>query len=308
MQALRQFDLNLLIIFEALISECHVSRAAEKVFLSQSAMSHALNRLREYCDDPLLVRTANGLQATPRALEMLPEVRRALQLIDRTLAKPEAFDAARSNRVFTIACTDYFEAVIFPGLFARLQQTAPGVRINVEMITDASSREKLENRSVDLVVGVDASHRFPKHLVTEDWLSEHLVCLAGQQNSRISDQLSLQEYLDINHVVFFDQVGDTANPVDSWLQNQQLSRHHSVRTTNYMAAARIVAQTGAIATLPYQMARLFCDLLPVRIVTPPANMPVIDMQILHHPLFDNDPGLVWLRETIKQYDGYLTSA
>ncbi|WP_315979882.1 LysR family transcriptional regulator [Aliamphritea spongicola] len=125
MQALRQFDLNLLIIFEALISECHVSRAAEKVFLSQSAMSHALNRLREYCDDPLLVRTANGLQATPRALEMLPEVRRALQLIDRTLAKPEPFDAERSNRVFTIACTDYFEAVIFPGLFAQLQQTAP---------------------------------------------------------------------------------------------------------------------------------------------------------------------------------------
>ena len=253
MQQLRQFDLNLLIIFEALISECHVSRAAEKVFLSQSAMSHALNRLRDYCDDPLLVRTANGLQPTPRALQMLPDVRRSLQLIEHTLNKPEAFDARCSNRAFTIACTDYFEAVIFPELFAHLQEVAPGVRINVEMITDASSREKLEDRQVDLVVGVDASHRYPKHLITHSWLSEHLVCLAARDNSRIGDKLNLQQYLDSNHVVFFDEVGDTANPVDTWLESQQLSRHHSVRTTNYVAAARIIAQTNAIATLPYQI-------------------------------------------------------
>ena len=98
MKPLRQFDLNLLIIFEALISECHVSRAAEKVFLSQSAMSHALNRLRQYLNDPLLVRTENGLQPTPRALEMLPEIRKALQLIERTLEPTELFVASTSQR------------------------------------------------------------------------------------------------------------------------------------------------------------------------------------------------------------------
>jgi len=129
---LRQFDLNLLIIFEALVSECHVSRAADKVFLSQSAMSHALNRLREQLGDPILVRTEQGLQPTPRARAMAPQVRSALQLLQQSITPIDTFDAATAKRTFTIASTDYFEAVIFPELLSYLLTIAPILKLKLK--------------------------------------------------------------------------------------------------------------------------------------------------------------------------------
>ena len=298
MKPLRQFDLTLLIIFEALISECHVSRAAEKVFLSQSAMSHALNRLRQYLNDPLLVRTENGLQPTPRALEMLPEIRKALQLIERTLEPSELFIASTSHRTFSIASTDYFESVIFPDLVGHLQVIAPHVRLQIEMISEDASSSKLENRHVDLVVGMDASKKIPSHLIAEHWITEQLVCLAGIANKEVGKNLSIQQYINLPHAVFSDLTGDNSSSIDNWLSTQQLSRQSIVRTVNYMAAARIVAQTSAIITLPSHMAKLFSQMLAVRVVEPPKGMPSIEMTTVHHPLFSNDPGLVWLKEQI----------
>ncbi|SIS46194.1 LysR family transcriptional regulator [Neptunomonas antarctica] len=298
MKPLRQFDLNLLIIFEALISECHVSRAAEKVFLSQSAMSHALNRLRQYLNDPLLVRTEHGLQPTPRALAMLPEIRKALELIERTLEPTELFTADTSERTFSIASTDYFESVIFPDLVSHLQTIAPHIRLQIEMISEDASSSKLENRQVDLVVGMDASKKIPAHLIAEHWITEQLVCLAGVANTEVGNNLSIQQYINLPHAVFSDLTGDNSSSIDNWLSTQQLSRQSIVRTVNYMAAARIVAQTSAIITLPSHMANLFSQMLAVRVVTPPEGMPSIEMTTIHHPLFDNDPGLCWLKEQI----------
>ncbi|MEH6576817.1 MAG: LysR family transcriptional regulator [Amphritea sp.] len=301
MKPLRQFDLNLLIIFEALLTECHVSRAAEKVFLSQSAMSHALNRLREQLDDPLLVRTEHGLQPTPRAEAMLPEVRKALQLVERTLSPAEPFQAESSERRFTIACTDYFEVVVFPLLISHLQQVAPGISIEIEIIAEDTVRHRLENREVDLIVGMDTSHTLPRHLVCEPWIAEQLVCLAGISNNQVKDNLSLQQYIKLPHVVFFDLTGETSSAIDTWLAAQQLHRQSISRTVNYMAGARIVAMTDAIITLPLHMARLYTQMLPVRLVTPPEGIPSTEMTTIHHPLFSNDQALLWLKEQVNQF-------
>jgi len=301
MKPLRQFDLNLLITLEALLSECHVSRAADKVFLSQSAMSHALNRLRQQLDDPLLVRTANGLQPTPRAAAMLPEIRSALQLVERTLSPPETFVPKNSERSFKIACTDYFEAVVLPALVSHLQHAAPSISIEVEMITEASTRHLLENRKIDLIVGIDRNLPVPTHLIQQHWVSESQICLAGTSNTKIGNQIDLQQYIQLTHVVFSDLAGETSNAIDVWLKSQQLQRKHSARTVNYMAAARIVAMTDAIITLPLHMAKLFNEMLPVRLVTPPAGIPEVAMTTIHHPLFSNDPPLLWLLDQINHF-------
>ena len=178
-QLLRKFDLNLLIIFEALITECHVTRAAKKVYLSQPAVSHALNRMRDELGDPLLVRTEKGMQPTPRALEMLPAVQQALKLLEATLSPPQPFDPATSTRRFVIATTDYFELVHYPELVARIREIAPNVSLEIELIDDQVLQTGLENREVDLVVGLESFHDIPKRLVTEPWVSDELVCLAG---------------------------------------------------------------------------------------------------------------------------------
>ncbi|BBI54137.1 hypothetical protein HORIV_65580 [Vreelandella olivaria] len=118
MRSLRHFDLNLLLVFEALMRERHVTRAAETLHLSQPALSHALKRLREALDDPLLVRTENGMQPTPRALALLPVVQQALGQLREGLAPPAMFLPGKSKRRFTLATTDYFEEVMYPPFLA----------------------------------------------------------------------------------------------------------------------------------------------------------------------------------------------
>lgn len=298
---LRQFDLNLLLIFEALISECHVSRAADKVFLSQSAMSHALNRLREQLGDPILVRTEQGLQPTPRALSMAPKVRSALQLLQQSITPNDEFDAHHSTRTFTIASTDYFEAVIFPELLSHLLTLAPNIRIEVEMIAKDASQARLANGDVDLVMGMDADQAIPSHLIRKHWISEPQVCLVAKNNHLVKSNLTLKQYLKLAHVVFWDVSQVSENSVDTWLKQQGLSRQHMARTVNYMAAARIVEKTNAIMTLPLHMAQLFERMLDVRIVTPPKGVPVINMTMVHHPLYSEDPAVNWLAKHIQTF-------
>lgn len=304
MNPLRQFDLNLLIIFEALISECHVSRAAEKVFLSQSATSHALNRLRQQLDDPILVRTENGLQATPRALSMLPQVQEALKLVERTITPPKPFDPLTDHRQFHIACTDYFEAVLLPDIASQLQQTAPNVSLEIEMIGPNASHQRLDNRQVDLVVGLDESESIPNHLIKEEWHSQQMVCLATSDHPSVHQTLSLTEFTQMSHVVFSDLTTDSVNTIDDWLTKQGLQRHHIARTVNYMAAASIVAKTEAVMTLPLAMAKLFSSMLNVKIVQPPAGLPPLNMTMIYHPLYAMDPALIWLRQLIHQYSTF----
>lgn len=300
MKSLRQFDLNLLLLLEALLTECHVSRAAERMFLSQSAMSHALNRLRQQLDDPLLVRTGNGLKPTPRASAMLPDIRQAIRIIERSLAPLEPFYHADSNRCFTIACTDYFEAITLPPLMQQLQQIASGIRIEIEMICESGTTERLESREIDLIAGLDSSQPVDPLLVSRVWQQEPLACLAANQNNQIKDKLSVEQYCQLKHVLFTDLTGVSSNQIDHWLESQQLKRNDIARTVNYMAGARIVAATDAIMTLPREMARLFTEMLPVKLVAPPEGIPQIEMVTLHHPLYENDPGLRWLLQQLHQ--------
>ncbi|UTW04362.1 LysR family transcriptional regulator [Amphritea atlantica] len=294
MKPLRQFDLNLLLLLEALLTECHVSRAAERMFLSQSAMSHALNRLRQQLDDPLLVRSGNGLKPTPRAIAMLPEIRQAIRMIEHSLSPPAPFDPSRSDRCFTIASTDFFEALTLPVLMQNLQTSAPGIRIQIEVIRKDGNLKQLENREIDLIAGLDTKQPVDPLLISRPWHSEPLACLIAQGNTQIEQQLSLATYCQLNHVVFSDLAGVPSDQIDQWLAEQQLQRTFIARTVNYMAGARIVAATDAIMTLPREMALLFAEMLPVRLISPPAGIPGIEMVTLHHPLYSNDPGLQWL--------------
>lgn len=298
MSSLRNLDLNLLTVFDALLTECHVTRAAEKVHLSQSATSHALNRLREQLDDPILVRTDRGMQPTPRALAMLPAVRQALKLVERTVAPPETFVPAHSDRTFVIASTDYFEAVVLPDLVAHFEQVAPGVRIEIELISDRLSERRLESHAVDLVVGLDAIEEVPSHLIKQHWIRESQVCVVGADNTRVGEQLSLDQYVELPHVVFADLIGGVTSGVDRWLETQDRQRRYISRNLSYIAAARIVAKTDAVITLPLQMARLFSQMLPVRIVTPPPGMPALEMTLISHPFFAKHPSTCWLKEQV----------
>lgn len=309
MTSLHNLDLNLLVTFETLMTERHITRAAERVHLSQSAMSHALNRLREQLGDPILVRTDQGMQPTPRAMAMLPAVRQSLKLIERTIAPPEDFVPAESERRFVIASTDYFEIAVLPDLVSYLQRIAPRVSVEMELISSRFSAQRLEDHSVDLLVGLDETEEMPSHLIKEHWISEEQVCLVGESNESVESKLSLEQYVESPHVVFVDLVGGgESSRIDSWLEQQGLARHFISRNLNYLAAARIVVKTEAIMTLPRQLAILLCQMLPVRLVKPPLGLPALDMTVICHPFFARRPSTQWLKVQVAEFGNRLLQA
>ena len=301
MASLHNLDLNLLVLFETLMSERHVTRAAERANLSQSAMSHALNRLREQLNDPILVRTDQGMQPTPRAIAMLPAVRQSLKLIERTITPPEKFVPAESERRFVIASTDYFEMAVLPDLVSRLQQIAPRVSIEMELISSRHSAQRLEEHSVDLLVGLDETEEMTSHLIKDPWISEEQVCLVRESNEHVETQLSLEQYVESPHVVFVDLIGGgESSRIDSWLEEQGLARRFVSRNLNYLAAARIVEKTQAIMTLPKQLAILLCQMLPLRLAKPPPGLPALDMTVIYHPFFARRPSTQWLKMQVEE--------
>lgn len=306
MTSLHKLDLNLLVTFETLLTERHVTRAAERSHLSQSAMSHALNRLREQLDDPIMVRTDQGMQPTPRAIAMLPAVRQALKLVERTIAPAEDFVPAKSKRRFVIASTDYFEMAVLPDLVAYLQQAAPRVSVEMELISSRFSAQRLEDNSVDLLVGLDETEEMPSHLISEPWICEEQVCLVGKSNESVKSELSLEQYVNSPHVLFVDLIGGgESSPIDSWLEHQGLAREFISRNLNYLAAARIVVKTEAIMTLPRQLAILLCQMLPVRLVKPPPGLPALDMTVICHPFFARRPSTQWLKVQVAEFGNRL---
>lgn len=301
MRSLRHFDLNLLLVFEMLMRERHVTRAAEKLHLSQPALSHALKRLREALDDPLLVRSGQGLQPTPRALALLPVVQQSLAALQAGLAPPATFAAATSTRRFTLATTDYFEEVMYPAFLSQLLRSAPGLSFSIELITPDVLNEALEQRQVDMVVGLDRQSSLPSGVVQTPWLHEELVCLVAQHNHHVGDALALEAFAQLAHVELADISGLLPSPIENCLAQHGLTRRVISKNLNYIAAARVVALTDAIMTLPRQMAERFVAMLPVRMVTPPAALPALTMTLIQHQLYLNAPANVWLTDQLMAF-------
>ncbi|MEL7966214.1 LysR family transcriptional regulator [Vreelandella neptunia] len=301
MRLLRHFDLNLLLVFEVLMHERHVTRAAETLHLSQPALSHALKRLRESLDDPLLVRTENGMQPTPRALALLPVVQQALAMLRQGLAPPAIFSPAKSTRRFILATTDYFEEVMYPLFLSQLLAYAPGISFSIELITPDVLSEGLEQRQIDMVVGLDSQSALPSGVVQTPWMDEELVCLVATHNGRVGDALDIAQFAQEPHVELADISGLRPSNIDSCLVQHGLTRRVISKNLNYIAAARVVALTKAIMTLPRQMAERFVAMLPVRLVEPPKELPALKMTLIQHGLYANDPANAWLHKVLVEF-------
>lgn len=166
------FDLNLLRVFDALMREQNVSRAAERLALSQPAVSNALNRLRELLDDPLLVRVGRSMQPTPRAQALETPIRAALQQLEQSLSAGDVFDPASSRQHFSIAVTDYVELICMPRLLEQLSQQAPGMRIDIRHLSPSLPAEALDKGELDLVLG--RFEDIPARFARQHWMSETL--------------------------------------------------------------------------------------------------------------------------------------
>ena len=301
---LRRLDLNLLVAFDALMQERNVSRAAEVCFLSQPAMSNALGRLREMLDDPILVRTSKGMSPSPRAREMEGPLRSLLAQLEHQLRPPALFDPATTERQFKIALTDYGENLILPKLSERFWRYAPHASLDISRLSQELPETALERGEVDLLIGVQEYTPSAKRLCSRPWIKDRLVCLSSQAGKQ-QKSISLKEFLARRHI-YPSPLGVKTNIVDLWLAEQGASRSIAVTTHSYMVAARLAAETDYLLSLPGQIAQQLMQIFPLQLLKPPKGFPGFQLNLIWHPLYENDPALRWLLLQMDELEDSLT--
>jgi DNA-binding transcriptional LysR family regulator len=283
------FDLNLLTTLDVLLEERSVSRAAQRLGITQSAMSRALGRLREALKDPLLVPAGRGLQPTPRAEAIAGPLREVLADLRTRVLAPSTFDPTTATRRFAVSSTDYTDTVLMPAIYTELAKTAPGVGLDLVGPAAAFGRG-LEEAKVDLVMGIAAGASGSlraRTLFQDGW-----GCLVP---ARRSGPLTLDDWLATPHVV----VGTTrsaSGPVDAVLARVGLTRRVGARVHTFGLVPSIVAATGWIATLPRRLAQR--NGAGVQFEPVPLGLPEITLSMLWHERAHHDPAHAWFREVV----------
>ena len=289
-------DLNLLVALDALLAEGSVTRAAARIGRTQSAMSHALARLRELFDDPLLVRTQQGMQPTPRAQELIEPIRRALADIERALSSRPSFDPARAQRSFILAMSDYQEIVILPQLLARLTEEAPGIDLVIQHRPAAIERA-LEAGEVDLALA--PGHEPLPGIYRQPLFKDRFVCVVREGHPTVKRKLTLDDYLALSHLLISPR-GGSGSIVDSALAEQGLRRRIAVQVPHFLVAPHLVARSNLCLTLAERLAKIFAERERLRVLPPPLVIPGFTMFQIWHERHHHDAGHAWLRGVLAE--------
>ncbi len=287
---LRHFNLNLLVVFEAMMSERSATKTGQILGLSQSAVSNSLTQLRHLFDDPLFVRHRNEMVPTARALELATPISHALQEV-RSIAKaPDSFEPATSNRTFRIGMNDYSAFVLLGDIANRVRQQSSGIQISVRNISQTDMHAVLDDDEVDLCIAF-SDKVDPRHealvLFEDEW-----VC--ARRNTGRST-LTLEAYLNANHVVIGNSMG---NHVDRLLKGMGASRTNRVSIPFCLAAPVLVEKSDLLLTLPSRLAREFSRGRNIEISKLPFRAPSFPVSMVWHSRFSHDAGLRWLRDLI----------
>ena len=298
-------DLNLLVYLDVLLRECNVTRAAEELGISQPAMSNSLRRLRDLFDDPLLVRTSDGMIPTDRALELQPLVRNVLAAAEIAVLPKTEFDPTGSDRIFRIMASDYTEVTLLPHLLQRLRREAPGIRLDIMTPSDVSFHD-VERGKVDLVINRFDS--LPQSFHQVHLWDDSFSCVVSATNPIIK-KWTLKSYLASKHVWVSKTgmgvgVGMTPDDVqrlgwvDEALGKLDAKREITVFTRHYQAALLLGEQDDLIVTIPSIAARTMSGNPNVVILEPPFEIPPIDLKVAWSPLLQHNPAHQWMRRLI----------
>jgi DNA-binding transcriptional LysR family regulator len=309
-------DLNLLRVFDALIEERSVTRAGERLGLSQSAISHALNRLRYVLNDELFVRMPDGMRPTARAAEIAPRLREGLLQLQRALG-PAEFDPARTERCFTISCTEYVGTILVPSLLAHLRALAPNVELSIRPSNIGVAEALLAGR-VDLAIG--SFRRIPEPFAYEPLFRERRVWVLSADHPAARDDLTLERLASLSHLII-SATGEDEQAVDGYVSDHGLERlvtrgdagllqgalaAHGLRrvigltTPHFLAALAVVSQSEMAAPLPRRLAAAFAEQYRLKLFEPPYPSPPFDIMALRHRDHGGEPAIVWLRGALRE--------
>jgi DNA-binding transcriptional LysR family regulator len=298
---LGRIDLNLLVHLGALLREKSVTRAASRVGIGQSAMSHNLARLRELFGDELLTRGSEGMRLTPRAATLLEPVQTMLAQVEALVSRDRAFDPATAVRTFRFGLPDSMEILIMPALLALMREVAPGIHLRLYNFDASRLLDDLDADEMDLAVGYDAFqpgqvHHKRRKLFTESWL-----CMFNAEKTGIAPPISLEDFVRLPHVLTSLRPGRSVRGiVDEALEKHGLHRTVALTTPRFLTVPSLVARAPVIVTMQARLARLFAAEFGLSLSPLPVELNQVTVSLIWHASYDHDPAHAWLRDQVAQ--------
>lgn len=299
---LTNVDLNLISAFDALAREKSVTRAAARMGITQSAMSHALRRLRDLLGDPIFVRGKEGMVLTPRGAALETPLRSALLTMGRALREPAGWDPRTARRGFCLASPDIFDLVAVPPLLESLRREAPSVDVAIAPLDFERLATKLETGEIDIAIvprieGAEASTE-ATGLVQRTLFHDVFVCFLRKRHPD-AKKLGLARFTELSHALV-SPTGEGPGFVDQRLAARGLKRRVALRVPSFLTALAIVARSDLVLTAPRALARLISHEHPAVVVPPPLPLPKHAVNLVWHERFTNDAGHRWFRERVAE--------
>ena len=290
---LRQIDLNLLVVFNQLLVDRSVSLTADKLGLSQPAVSNALKRLRDLLKDDLFVRTSRGMEPTPYAMHLVEPVGYALGMLQSALSQRDSFDPATSERTFTLAITDIGEIYFMPTLMAMLSSEAPNIKISTLRHNTGHLGDDMAAGNVDIAIGLLPSLTtgfFQRRLFKQRYM-----CLFRQGHPKARNPISLAQYKSLPHVGIVS-ANTGHGELEDWLIKKGIERHVQLQVPHFVAVGHILHSSDLIATVPERFAQK-CE-KPFQLETSPLpfKLPDIAIHLFWHAKYNREPANMWLRQ------------
>jgi DNA-binding transcriptional LysR family regulator len=292
---LQRLELTQLRLLGALHETGSITRAAEKVGLTQPAASHSLSRLRTVLADPLFVRTSRGMEPTPYGEAVCATVREALATLRRGFESGRGFDPLVADRTFCVYMSDVGQLIFLPRLLAHLRVHAPNVRVRVSPMPSREHGTALERGEVDLAVGhiTTMSTGFHQRLL----FHEHYVCAASMDNARFSKGMTLKAFNESRHAI-----ADSSG-MAHWVVDRELARHGIVREAalivpEFMTLPFLIPGSDLVVTMPSRLAQQFTRLVPLRVMAPPVPFASFEIRLFWHERAHRDEANRWFRQTL----------
>jgi DNA-binding transcriptional LysR family regulator len=298
---LRSVDLNLLVALDALLRELHVTRAADRIGLSQPAMSNALARLRHIFKDELLVRTPAGMQATPRALELVEPTHQVIRQIARVFESDAGFDPRQSDRTFTVRLSDLLQLLLLPSLLERIGPETPGIAFDIVHLPPARTVEALEKDEIDLAVSMGLEH--PGSIRAKPLFSDRMVCVMRATHKLAHRTITLDNFLNCRHLKISMSPTDLRF-VDDVLARAQLQRDVAINVPHWLIVPHVLGRTDFVSVMPGRLAAAIIGTDLVARDLPFASEP-FDWTLYWHRRHDGNPANRWLRGRISELSGKL---
>lgn len=291
-------DLNLLVVFRALVDEQSVTKAAARIGLTQPAVSSALSRLRRHLGDPLFVRTQQGMLPTAKAQALDAPIRAALEQIEGAIRLQTPFSPTTSSRSFRIMVTDHALTRAAPLLATILSKDAPSIRLDISSVGPETDYERLRTGDADLMISFIVIQP-PPSFKTMKLFSERHVVLAREGHPKIRTRLTLKDYAEADHVLVAPRGGWIAGPIDQILAEKGLKRRVRMAVPSYLAAPHCVAFSDMLVTLPESVAKQYLGILPVKIFDIPADARPFTVSMVWDERNHDDPAHRWLRTKVR---------